>query len=315
MVMDEFGNGQVVQHSLLETNSDWHMLKAIDHFVRVNDNTKLLRVVMVDKDLNEIKCFRNEFPEARVLICLFHVVKWLAHASKQPEYGKISAENHKKVDHLVHNMIYAKSAEDYDLNRLSSMRLCNRVGFQSFFNYMEKNWESCQDMWVFYRRQKLPHFKNHTNNRLESFFGKVKAVLKSSFTMADCIKEIIASSHRAQREYEMICRAPGLWSNRNYDEEMSLVLRYTNHFVAEQVLPQYVAAKSKYTEYGYEQNPFESSVHVSGARCTHKVLLIDWRCDCAFAKTMKLPCRHAIAYRMHAKKPGAVIPMCRVDTR
>jgi hypothetical protein len=60
MVMNEFGGGQVVQHSLLETNADWHMLKAIDHFVQTNENTKLLRVVMV---------------EARILICLFHVVK------------------------------------------------------------------------------------------------------------------------------------------------------------------------------------------------------------------------------------------------
>jgi hypothetical protein len=315
MVMDEYGNGQVVQHSLLETNSDWHMLKAIDHFIRVNEKTKLLRVVMVDKDLNAIKCFRNEFPEARVLICLFHVVKWLAHASRLPEHGKISSESHKQIDHLVHNMVYAKCEETYDLNHTSLQVMCNRIGFQSFFAYMERNWDNCQDMWVFYRRQKLPHFKNHTNNRLESFFGKVKAVLNSNFAMADCIKEIIASSLRSQREYESHSRIPGFWSNRNYDEEMSLVLRYTNHFVAEEVKPQYVAARAKYGEYIYEVEPYEDAVYVKGKSSTHKVMLIDWRCDCSFAKTMKLPCRHAIAYRIHSRRIGAVIPMCRVDKR
>ena len=67
MVMDELGEGQVVQHSLLETNSDWHMYKAIEHFVRVNEKTKLLRVIIVDKELNEIRCFEKMFPEVRML--------------------------------------------------------------------------------------------------------------------------------------------------------------------------------------------------------------------------------------------------------
>lgn len=32
MIMDEFGEGQVVQQSLLEANTDWHVQKAVDHF-------------------------------------------------------------------------------------------------------------------------------------------------------------------------------------------------------------------------------------------------------------------------------------------
>lgn len=36
MVIDEYCEGQVVQHSLLEMNGDWHMTRALEHFVHVN---------------------------------------------------------------------------------------------------------------------------------------------------------------------------------------------------------------------------------------------------------------------------------------
>ncbi|OWZ22227.1 hypothetical protein PHMEG_0003092 [Phytophthora megakarya] len=32
MVMDAFGSVQFVQHTVIETNSDWHMRKTMDHF-------------------------------------------------------------------------------------------------------------------------------------------------------------------------------------------------------------------------------------------------------------------------------------------
>jgi hypothetical protein len=56
MVMDEYGMGQVVQQSLIETNSDWHMERVLAHLKRANPTShNPVRVIMVDKDLNEIK--------------------------------------------------------------------------------------------------------------------------------------------------------------------------------------------------------------------------------------------------------------------
>uniref|UniRef100_H3H4E9 ZSWIM1/3 RNaseH-like domain-containing protein n=1 Tax=Phytophthora ramorum TaxID=164328 RepID=H3H4E9_PHYRM len=56
MTMNEFGEGAVVQQSLLEANGDWHMERAVAHFKRLHP-TRIdrLRVIVVDKDLNEIK--------------------------------------------------------------------------------------------------------------------------------------------------------------------------------------------------------------------------------------------------------------------
>ena len=317
MLMDEFGDGQVVQHSLLETNGDWHMSRAIDHFVRAHENTKMLRVIVVDKDLNEIRVLKNAFPEAKVLICHFHVIKWLSHMAKQPEYGKISSENKKQVDHLVHNMVYAASEAVYEANLLSLQTLCIRVGFKEFYDYFLRNWDNCQEMWVLHRRSKLPHFKNHTNNRLESFFGKLKGVVHGDMSMTECLEKIIAALRRDQKEYEHIQRSPGQFYNGNYDEEMSVVLRLTNHYVAEQIEVEYVAAVAKVETYKFEVEGGEDAVFVRGHHQTHRVSYLDWSCDCTFSRTMRLPCRHAIAVRKSATVPviGGAIPVSRIEAR
>jgi hypothetical protein len=133
--MDEAGNGKPVQQSLLEANGDWHMQRAVLHFKRANpDRWKLLRVIMVDKDLNEIRVLQSHFPEARVLICHFHVVKYLSLICRKPEFGKFSADDLESVDALVHGMVYATSDEDYEAKRESLRGLCVRIGLVGFFS-------------------------------------------------------------------------------------------------------------------------------------------------------------------------------------
>ncbi|KAE9074617.1 hypothetical protein PF007_g25333 [Phytophthora fragariae] len=88
VAMDQYGNGQPVQYSLIETNSDWHMAKCMDHFKRANEHWRFVRIVIVDKDMREIDIIRKKFPEARVLLCHFHVIKWLHETiRKSKKYG------------------------------------------------------------------------------------------------------------------------------------------------------------------------------------------------------------------------------------
>lgn len=314
--MDEFGDGQVVQQSLFETNGDWHMSRALEHFVRANPGMdKLLQVIVVDKDLNEIRVLQSYFPDVRILICVFHVIKWLKLASRKPEYGRISEDDHSAVDHIVHNMIYASSSEDYETQRTSLSNLCARIGFMGFFEYMEKNWHSCQDMWVMYKREKLPHFRNHTNNRLESYFGKLKDGLDGDSSMATCLAAIVASERRRENEYRYRKLRLGRNVNANYDEEMSQVLMFTTHFVAEHILREYQAALLKCDVYKFDEDSEPGFVLVIGAHYTHKICTKTWSCDCAFVQSMKLPCRHSMAVRKALKKPGSVIPLKRIDAR
>eukprot|EP00644_Phytophthora_capsici_P007033 jgi/Phyca11/103913/e_gw1.8.554.1 len=231
-----FGEGAVVQQSLIEANGDWHMERAISHFKRSHP-TRLqsLRVIIVDKDLNEIRVLEANFPDARVLICHFHVIKYLKEMRAKPEFGKLSAEDASQIDGAVHKMVYALSEDKYSEAHDSLKGICERCGMDAFFAYFEKNWDASRERWVLYLRSTLPHFKNHTNNRLESFFGKLKESVDGSLSMAQCIKSLIAFDRRKEKEYQYRVSRIGQFVNSNYDEEMSNVLRFTTHYVAGQI--------------------------------------------------------------------------------
>lgn len=70
-----------------------------------------------------------------------------------------------------------------------------------------------------YRRQNLPHFKNHTNNRLESFFGKLKDSIDGSMGMSSCVKALLACDRRKENEYKCRLSRIGRFVSFNYAEE------------------------------------------------------------------------------------------------
>lgn len=317
MAMNEYGEGAVVQQSLIEANGDWHMEKAVAHFKRMHPTRiDMLRVIVVDKDLNEIRVLETNFPGARILICHFHVIKYLKEKRSKPEFGKISAEDSTQIDAAIHKMVYASCEDEYEDNHHSLQGLCDRIGVRGFFEYFERNWHECQDRWVMYRRAMLPHLKNHTNNRLESFFGKLKDGIDSSMSMAACVKAVLAYDRRVENELQYRMTRIGQFVNSNYDEEMANVLRFTNHYVAERISHQYARALANANSYRFVKAQDDiNRVMVAGAKSTHTLLLSDWSCNCEFALSMLLPCRHAIAYRHVHSTPGPVIPWKMIGER
>ncbi|ETO81783.1 hypothetical protein F444_03977 [Phytophthora nicotianae P1976] len=94
--------------------------------------------------------------------------------------------------------------------------------------------------------------------------------------MAMCVKALVAHDRRVSNEYQYRLSRIGRFVNSSYDEEMTTVLRFTTHYVAQQIEQQYATA---------------------------------------LAKSGNLPCRHAIAYRRHIKVPGPLIPWGGIDER
>ncbi|OWZ03226.1 hypothetical protein PHMEG_00025080, partial [Phytophthora megakarya] len=115
MNMNEFGDGAVVQHSLIEAN-----------------------------DLNEIRVLENHFPETRVLICHFHVIKYWKEMRANPEFGKISSDDASQVDACVHKMVDADSSSSYETAHVALGGLCDRIRNTGFLAYFEKNWHTSQ---------------------------------------------------------------------------------------------------------------------------------------------------------------------------
>ncbi|OWZ07168.1 LOW QUALITY PROTEIN: hypothetical protein PHMEG_00020476 [Phytophthora megakarya] len=289
MAMNEFGEGAVVQQSLIEANGDWHMERAIAHFKKLHPTRiDMLRVIVVDKDLNEIRVLESNFPEARILICHFHVIKYLKEMRAKPEFGKMSSDDASQVDAAIHRMVYASSEDDYKDSHESLEGLFTRIGIQEFFCLFRKELEY------------LPRSMGD-------------GAVDSSKSMAERIKALIASDRRVPNECQYRLSRIGQFVNSNYDEEMATILRFTTHFEA-----------------SWRHNTLElwkSVIRIASPRIQmamawrllvfskHRLRLDNWQCYCEFAMSMKLPCRHATAYRKKKQVGSTLIPWNCIDER
>ncbi|KAG2961668.1 hypothetical protein PC118_g21843 [Phytophthora cactorum] len=77
MVTDKFGSGAFAQHSLIDGETRANMRNAISAFQRNNEAWSVINVIAIDKDFTELSTLEDEFPEASLILCQFHVIDYL----------------------------------------------------------------------------------------------------------------------------------------------------------------------------------------------------------------------------------------------
>ncbi|KAE8875948.1 hypothetical protein PF002_g20755 [Phytophthora fragariae] len=66
--------GQYVYHSLVESEMADNLSFCLKEFKESNTAWVNIRVVVTDKDFNEKDVLADAFPDARQLLCQFHVI-------------------------------------------------------------------------------------------------------------------------------------------------------------------------------------------------------------------------------------------------
>ncbi|KAE8989678.1 hypothetical protein PR002_g21382 [Phytophthora rubi] len=66
--------GQYVYHSLVESEMADNLSFCLKEFKESNPAWVNIRVVVTDKDFNEKDVLADAFPDARQLLCQFHVI-------------------------------------------------------------------------------------------------------------------------------------------------------------------------------------------------------------------------------------------------
>ncbi|KAG3234750.1 hypothetical protein PI124_g20200 [Phytophthora idaei] len=198
MIMNQFGNDQTIQHSVIERNADWHMVKIVKHFQSVND-WEQMTVIMVDKDLNEIEVLKRMSPGARILLCHFHVIKWLRIAVRNDKYGTYTTEMLKQIDFCVANLVYSKSEVELLQHANEFKVLACRGGRDELWTYLEENWMDSKQI---------------------------------AMSMKQCLEAGIRYQRRREDDYATRLSMPETLRNINYVEEMNQLLGMTSEWLA-----------------------------------------------------------------------------------
>ena len=178
---DGDGKGKPVAYCYLKSENKENLQKVLGYFSLHND-VKDVRIVIVDKDLNEMNAIKECIPNATILLCKFHVMKYF---KKKVSDLDIKRSEKQTLGLLLQQLIDSKNQEHYD--ELYSELQQHESGFVEYYN---KNWHSCQSSWVLHFRTQFRTHGNNTNNKIESHNQKLKHYVNKNMHLPESVKNL-----------------------------------------------------------------------------------------------------------------------------
>ena len=289
MVEDGFGHGRNVFYAATAQEDTTHLQRIVQSFKEQNSAWRSIRVIIIDKDFTEWKVLNEEFPDAVILYCQWHVIK--AMFKGMTDCG-VEKSNRDECRRIIQLLVHANSEVQYkDLKQ----ELFDEAN-DEFKVYFQRNWEVCKSMWVTFKRDQHLHFANTTNNRLESHNQKLKDVTSRSSSLSDMFQNVLLYARTCAAEYcqqsfteEFTAQSGGDTETPTAQEIRTVCTQYAAN------LEQLKLADTVH----YQFTSMETHVVVKYKERSHFVSLYDHSCSCSFRTTLLLPCRHLLAARVY----------------
>ena len=171
LVIDGNGESEIVA-VYISVNEDTETLTSlVQVFQKNNPAWGKTKTILTDKDLTERSIYANLFPDAKLQLCLFHVLKSMRreiHCEKM----NIRLEQKNACLEIIQKLAYSLNEQEYK-NNLESLY---ETEVQPVIDYFVKSWHPIKEQWVIGLKQSC-HYNNHTTNRLESINQKLKQVI------------------------------------------------------------------------------------------------------------------------------------------
>ena len=281
LCIDGNGESQVAAVFLLQHEDEISLRKMVEIFKESNSRWKDMTVVMTDKDMTKRGVFKKELPQIHLEICLFHVLRTFGREVTCEKLG-ITSGDRSTVLEKIQEIAYAQDEPSYDAKY---QELCSAMP-NIVKNYYDKNWHTIMEQWV----QGLKCTMNlctRTNNRFESFFGKLKSCVTRRGSIQDLISGFVKvlcilrneRSHRLMKCLTTVPTSPILDEERPFQAYLT---PYAFHQVQIQLQASY-----KVNIVG------EDEVQTS----TGSINTTSTLCECQFYMGMRLPCKHILALR------------------
>ncbi|RLN85310.1 hypothetical protein BBJ28_00021672 [Nothophytophthora sp. Chile5] len=228
VVHDIFGKGKYVQHALVVNETKTNLRCAVDVFKMNNPTWSDINVIVSDKAFHEKAVLQAAFPQARQLLCHFHVVEWL-----HMQVSRLATVTTAEKDILKGAMSALMAARNEDDYQEQKEGLLDRLGgdiTHPLYVFFLNNWDNCKEEWVLHLRSDVPHLQNNTNNRIEAKWGATKQCVKPSFEIDDVISTLITLQQWAEEEYLGEIHRVGSRPPMDEDPELSaLAVQLSNH--------------------------------------------------------------------------------------
>ncbi|KAE9127479.1 hypothetical protein PF010_g4880 [Phytophthora fragariae] len=291
------------KHALLTDERTETLRHAIKQFKSCNPAWPQIRCVIVDKDVTEIGVFKSELPEARILLCQFHAVKYLQDRVSRTENG-LNAVQRDRLKPVMSLIVKAKSQQAYDecytfvRKELGVDGLSEDDDLPPFWVYFLENCHKCREMWCSYLRDNAVHLGNSTNNRLESSWQKIKTLVDRNVDIDETVTTLIWWAKVKQKDFTTAMTRVGQVFDpvHHTSAELRRISQMFSKYAFDIVKQQYDVAVSPNLLYVVCQEG-TNIYSVASAATTCRVDVSLWISNSMIGTTQKLPCRHFMYLR------------------
>jgi zinc finger SWIM domain-containing protein 3 len=281
------GESEIVAFFLTSSEDTLTLTDMLETFQNKTEKWSQIVTVFTDKDMTERDSIQRAFPNASLLLCLFHVLRSM---SREVTTTKMGITEDQRISALkaLQGIAYATSDEEYNTKR-DDLHRCLPA---SIVRYYEANWHSCKEEWVRCWQQQNLTFGERTTNRLESINKRIKAVVnllsplpiffKDLFAVIDCMRR--ERDHAFIVGSERISVKAALRGTIQH-EFSNIVTSLALDFVLQQLEE---AEKLNIVS----ENDLQMA-EIGG----HLEVINENDCQCIFKKSMGLSCKHIFAVR------------------
>lgn len=283
MIIDGNGDSHIAAAFLVQEEDIQSLRKMMEIFTQQNPEWDKVQVVITDKDMTERKVFKEKMPQVSLQICLYHVLRTFNRELTIDKMGITSGERLTPLS-ITQELAYARNENIYMQKYEEFTQLCPNDRVKSYF---DTNWHNIRNEWVEGLKAQQFNLGTRTNNRLESFFQKLKDFVKTKDSLKsffigfmDCLATL-----RNERRLRAI---------KSITKVSTVPLGSATEVKYNQLLTKFAFQKVQ------EQMEYSSKVVVLSAsevQTTHGILTVNNCCECSFYSTMKLPCRHIFAVK------------------
>lgn len=272
-----------MHHALVDSEHKDNLRRVVEIFKENNPEWTNIQVVMSDKAVHEKDVLREMLPQARQLLCQWHVITWL-----KKQAARLAKPVKKEVKALMRLLVYAESAQEYEEAKGAMLQKLGGDTAHELYQTFLKNWDNSQEEWVSYRRGNVPHLTNNTNNRIESKWGKIKDIINDSFSIDQLLSTLVTLQEYAEEQYLSEYHRVGSRPARaSEDPELSRLGLQLSPFAFDLVSKQHALATGREADYGVElreegkamvTSPRSGNVHVVNTKVRNSVNIRWIRC-------------------------------------
>jgi len=135
--------------------------------------------------MKERNVIKQVFPNSALTICLFHILRTF-NREIICDKRNITPDKRDTVKEVIQSIVYCKSEMEYN----NLYQHLNTIALETVMEYYNKIWHLIRDEWVIGMTYMTGNFMNKTNNRLESFNGKLKSVISCFSTLENFVEKL-----------------------------------------------------------------------------------------------------------------------------